>query len=80
VTCAIRIVGLPCRGVCLCEPLACLREVHPHRRPRGLYEMLGPPRWQKVKVRWLDAEYEGLEQWTPKVRLVAPRDEAEALL
>ena len=42
--------------------------------------MLGPPRWQKVKVRWLDAEYEGLEEGAPKVRLVAPWDEAKALL
>jgi hypothetical protein len=39
-----------------------------------------PERYQKVKVRWLDGEYEGLEEWVPKVRLVAPWDEAEALL
>jgi hypothetical protein len=31
----------------------------------------GPPRSQKVKVRWLDREYEGLEIWVPKVRLIA---------
>ena len=42
--------------------------------------MLGPPRWQKVKVRWLDGEYGGLERWVPKVSLVAAWDEAEVLL
>jgi hypothetical protein len=40
----------------------------------------GPPRSQKVRVRWLDGEYEGLEEWVPKIRLLAPWDEAEALL
>jgi hypothetical protein len=40
----------------------------------------GPPRSNKAKVRWLDGEYEGLEEWIPKVRLVAPWEEAEALL
>ncbi len=40
----------------------------------------GPPRSQKVKVRWLDGEYEGLEEWVPKVRLVVPWDQKEALL
>ena len=40
----------------------------------------GPSRSQKVKVRWLDGEYEGLEEWVPKVRLVVPWDEKEALL
>jgi len=40
----------------------------------------GLPRSQKLKVRWLDGEYEGLEEWVPKVRLVAPWDEAEALV
>lgn len=40
----------------------------------------GPPRSQKVKVRWLDGEYEGLEEWVPKIRLVAPWEEKEALL
>jgi hypothetical protein len=39
----------------------------------------GPPRSQKVKVCWLDGEYEGLEEWVPKVRLV-PWEEKEALL
>ena len=33
-----------------------LREVHPPRRPCGPYELLGPPRWQKVKVHWLDGK------------------------
>jgi hypothetical protein len=40
----------------------------------------GPPHSQKAKVRWLDGEYEGLEEWVPKVRLVVPWDEKEALL
>lgn len=40
----------------------------------------GPPRSNKVKVRRLDGEYEGLEEWIPKVRLVVPWEEAEALL
>lgn len=40
----------------------------------------GPKKSQKVRVRWLGGEYEGLEEWVPKVRLVAPWDEAEALL
>jgi hypothetical protein len=40
----------------------------------------GPPRSQKVKVRWLDGKYEDLEEWVPKVRLVVPWEEKEALL
>lgn len=40
----------------------------------------GPPRSRKVRVRRLDGEYEGLEEWVPAVRLVAPWEEAEALL
>jgi hypothetical protein len=40
----------------------------------------GPPRSQKVKVRWLYGEYEGLEKWIPKVQLVVSREEKEALL
>jgi hypothetical protein len=40
----------------------------------------GPPRSQKVKVRWLDGDYEDLEEWVPRVRLVVPWDEKEALL
>src|SRR5687767_4239338 len=42
--------------------------------------MEGPPRSQKVKVRMLDGEYESLEQWVPQVRLIAPWEEADALL
>jgi hypothetical protein len=34
----------------------------------------------KARVRWLDGEYEGLEEWVPKIRLLAPWEEAEALL
>src|SRR5215208_4610154 len=37
-------------------------------------------RCQKAKVRWLDGEYEGLEEWVPKIRLLEPWEEAEALL
>ena len=40
----------------------------------------GPPRSNKAKVRRLDGEYEGLEEWIPKVRLIAPWEEVEALL
>ena len=41
----------------------------------------GPPRSQKVKVRLLDGEYEGLEVWVPNgFGSVAPWEEAEALL
>lgn len=32
----------------------------------------GPPRSNKVRVCRLDGEYEGLEEWVPKLRLVAP--------
>ena len=39
----------------------------------------GPPRSQKTKVRWLDGEYEGFEEWVPKVRLVVLWEEKEAL-
>jgi hypothetical protein len=40
----------------------------------------GPSRSNKARVRWLDGEYEGLEEWVPKIRLLAPWEEAEALL
>jgi hypothetical protein len=40
----------------------------------------GPPRSQKVRIRWLDGEYEGLEEWVPMVRLVAAWDQADAFL
>jgi len=39
------------------------------RGPRAAVELVkeGPPCSQKAKVRWLDGEYEGLEEWVPKV-------------
>lgn len=40
----------------------------------------GPARTQKVKVKWLDGEYESLEEWVPKSRLVAYWEEASALM
>jgi hypothetical protein len=40
----------------------------------------GPPRSNKARVRWLDGEYEGLEEWVPTIRLLAPWEVAEALL
>lgn len=40
----------------------------------------GPSRSNKARVRWLDGEYEGLEEWVPKIRLLALWEEAEALL
>jgi hypothetical protein len=40
----------------------------------------GPPCSQKVKVRRLDGEYEGLEEWVSKVRILAPWEAAEALI
>lgn len=40
----------------------------------------GPPRSNKARVRWLNGEYEGLEEWVPRIRLLAPWEEAEALL
>jgi hypothetical protein len=40
----------------------------------------GPPRSNKARVCWLDGEYEGLEEWVPKIRLLAPWEGAEALL
>ena len=50
--------------------------------PVGPVELVkeGPPRSHKAKVRWLDGEYEGLEEWVPKIRLVVPWEEKEALL
>lgn len=38
----------------------------------------GPPRSGKVRIRYLSGEYQGFEEWVPKVRLVVPWDEAEA--
>jgi hypothetical protein len=40
----------------------------------------GSPRPQKVQIRWLDGEYEGMEEWVPQIQLVAPWEQAEALL
>lgn len=40
----------------------------------------GPARSQKVKVRRLDGEYEGLEQWVPRIQLVALWEKVAALL
>ncbi len=33
---------------------------------------------RKVRIRWLDGEYEGLDEWVPQVRLVVRWEEAEA--
>ena len=41
---------------------------------------MGPPKSKKVRIRWLSGDYEGLEEWVPQGRLVAPWDEADALL
>jgi hypothetical protein len=40
----------------------------------------GPPGSNKVRARWLDGEYEGLEEWVPWVRVLVPWEEAEAFL
>lgn len=40
----------------------------------------GPPRSNKVRVRFLDGEYPGIDQWIPKVRLRVPWEQAEAWL
>jgi hypothetical protein len=40
----------------------------------------GPPRSNKVRIRFLEGEYPGLDQWVPAVRLRVPWDEAEAWL
>lgn len=40
----------------------------------------GPPKSQKVRVRLLDGEYFGLDQWVPKGRLTVPWEEADAYL
>lgn len=41
---------------------------------------LGPPKSQKVKVRWLDGDYVGLEEWVLQRRLAATLDEIDALV
>lgn len=38
----------------------------------------GPPRSRKVRVRYLDGEYEGLEEWVPENRLVCRWEEVKA--
>lgn len=40
----------------------------------------GPARSNKVRIRWLDGEYEGLEQWVLKRRLEVRWDEADEFL
>lgn len=39
----------------------------------------GPQKSKQVRVRWLDGEYEGLEEWVPEARLIVPWGEVEAL-
>lgn len=57
---------------------------HPYRigdslRPVEVLK-LGPPKSRKVRIRWLDGEYEGMDEWISQVRLVVPWDEAEDCL
>lgn len=40
----------------------------------------GPPRSNKVRIRWLDGEYEGLDEWVSQFRLIVPWEEAEDFL
>ncbi len=40
----------------------------------------GPPKTNKVRVRFLDGEYPGLDMWVPRVRLCVPWIEAGAWL
>jgi hypothetical protein len=40
----------------------------------------GPPRSAKARIRWLDGEYQGLEQWVPRVRLLCDWKDVDALL
>lgn len=40
----------------------------------------GPPRSRKVRIRWLDGEYEGLDEWVPEVRLVVAWQHLDAFL
>jgi hypothetical protein len=39
---------------------------------------LGPKLSNKVRGRWLDGEFEGLDEWIPTVRLLVPWEVAEA--
>lgn len=41
---------------------------------------LGPPRSRKVRVKFLDGEYPGLDQWVPQVRLRVPWSDVDAWL
>jgi hypothetical protein len=41
---------------------------------------LGPPRSRKIRVRWLDGEYPGLDEWVSALRLVAPWEAADIVL
>ena len=38
----------------------------------------GPSRFQKVRIRYLDGELEGLEEWVPKLRLLVPWEDSKA--
>lgn len=40
----------------------------------------GPPRSQKLRVRFIDGEYPGIDMWVPQVRLRVPWVQAEAWL
>ena len=40
----------------------------------------GPHRSISVRVRWLDGEYAGLEEWVPTLRLLAPSEEVDGFL
>lgn len=41
-----------------------------------LVTKLGPPKSNKYRVRWLDGEYEGLEEWVRRETLLCPWEEA----
>ncbi len=59
---------------------------HPYKTAEPLRPVevlkLGPPKSKskKVRVKWLDGEYEGMDEWVTQVRLVVPWDEAEPFL
>ena len=40
----------------------------------------GPPRSNKVRIRYLDGDYPGLDQWVPRIRLRTPWSEVDAWL
>jgi hypothetical protein len=64
------------------ETWAYREKAHPPGWPMQPVEILlvGPPRSKKVRIRFLEGEYPGLDQWVPQVRLRVPWTEAEALL